>query len=324
MKAVVYTKYGPPDVLSIEEVKKPEPGNNEALIKIHAAAVNATDPVMRSGKPFIARSATGFLKPKMNIPGDVFAGEIEAVGKDVKLFKPGDRVFGATGEGLGAHAEYKTMPETGALSLMPDNISFEEAAALVDGPLTAIPFLRDRGRIKEGQNVLIIGASGSIGTAAVQLAKHYGTRVTGVCGPANVDLVKSLGADAVIDYTKEDFTTTGEKWDIIFDTVGKSSYAKCKNSLNKKGYYLTTVPTFVLLFQMLATTVTSRNAIFSATGLRPAAMRAKDLTFVRELVESGNLKAIIDRRFAPEDIAAAHIYVETGHKKGNVVINFVK
>ncbi len=321
MKAIVYTEYGPPEVLQLKEVEKPAPGENEVLIRIYATAVTATDPIDRKGEPLIARIATGLLRPKYSIPGSVLAGEVEAVGQEVTRFRPGDRVFGSTGVQLGAHAEYVCIPEDAALAHKPDNLTYEEAAGSCDGPLTALPFLRDHAKIQPGQKILIIGASGSVGTAAVQLAKHFGAEVTGVCSTANLELAKSLGADRVIDYTSEDFTRAGKTYDIIFDAVGKSSFSRCKDSLRPGGVYLTTVPSLAILFQMLITSkIGDKRAIFAATGLRPASQKAHDLKFIAELIKAGRLKPVIDKRYPMERISEAHRYVETGRKRGNVVI----
>ncbi len=318
MKAIVYTKYGPPDVFQLKEVEKPAPKDNEVLIRIYTAVVNATDPIRRKGEPFISRIGNGVITPKNTIPGDVLAGEIKAVGKDVSLFKEGDQVFGATGGSLGAHAEYKCMPEDGVLAIRPDNMTYEQAAAVVDGALTALIFLRDKAKIQSEQKILINGASGSIGTAAVQLSGYYGAKVTGVCSTSNLEMVKSLGADEVIDYTKEDFTKSVDTYDIIFDTVGKSSFSRCKDSLTQKGVYLATLPALAIILQMLWTSVIgSKKAIFSASSL---SWSSQDLSFLRELIEAGKIKPVIDRSYPLEQIAEAHRYVETGHKKGNVVI----
>ena len=321
MKVIICTKYGSPDVLQLKEVEKPTPKDNEVLIRIFAAIVSPSDCVFRKGEPFIARFFSGLIRPKNSIPGEMLAGEIEAVGKDVKLFKKGDQVFGSTGMSLGAYAEYICLPEEGVLTIKPANLTYEDAATVCDGALTALPFLRDKGNIQSGQKVLINGASGSVGTAAVQLAKYYGAEVTGVCSTTNLELVKSLGADKVIDYTKEDFTQSGETYDVIFDAVGKSLFTRCKSSLTQRGVYLTTVPTLVIMLQMLWTSkIGSKRAIIAFTGLRPAREKTKDLIFLKELVEAGKIKSVIDRRYPLEQTAEAHRYVETGHKKGNVVI----
>ena len=314
MKAIVYTKFGPPEVLRLQEVEKPTPKDNEVLIKIYATAVTKEDPDMRASPGF-----NGFLKPRHPILGQELAGEVEAVGKDVTRFKPGDQVFGM--DMFGAYAEYKCMPEDGALAIKPSNMSYEEAASVPNGALTALPFLRDKGNIQSGQTVLIYGASGSVGTAAVQLAKYYGAKVTGACSTANLEWVKSLGADQVIDYTRENFTENGKTYDIIFDTVGKRSFSECKGSLTDEGTYLATVPTPVMMLQTLWPARSgSKKVKFVAAGLRPASEKIKDLVFLTELIEAGKIKATIDRCYPLEQIAEAHRYVEKGHKKGNVVI----
>jgi NADPH:quinone reductase-like Zn-dependent oxidoreductase len=314
MKAIVCTKYGPPDVLQLKEVEKPAPKDNEVLIRVYATTVTAVDCTFRKGAPFIGRFFTGLIRPKNPIQGTELAGE-------VKLFKEGDQVFGTTGPGYGAYSEYICLPEEGAtLAIKPANMTYEEAVGC-DGILTALPFLRDKGNIQSGQKVLINGASGSVGTAAVQLAKYFGAEVTGVCSTANLKLVKSLGADKVIDYTKEDFTKTGQTYDIIFDTVGKSSFSRCKSSLEQKGIYLEAALTPAIIPQMLWTSmIGSKKAMIAFTGLRPVSERTKDLIFLKELIEAGKIKSVIDRRYPLEQIAEAHRYVEKGHKKGNVII----
>jgi NADPH:quinone reductase-like Zn-dependent oxidoreductase len=313
MKAIVYTKFGPPEVLQLQDVEKPTPKDNEVLIRIHATTVVKEDPDMRASPGF-----NGFLKPRNSILGQEFAGEIEAVGRNVTRFQPGDQVYGI--DMFGAYAEYKCMPENKALAIKPVAMSYQEAASLPNGALTALPFLRDKGQIQNGQSVLIYGASGSVGTAAVQLAKYYGAEVTGVCSTANLDLVRALGADRVVDYTQEDFTENGKTYHIIFDTVGKCSYAACKGSLKENGVYLTTVPTPAIMLHMLWPAKRGKKVKFAAAGLRSASEKIKDLGFLTELAEAGQLKAVIDRRYALKQIIEAHRYVEQGHKKGNVVI----
>jgi NADPH:quinone reductase-like Zn-dependent oxidoreductase len=275
---------------------------------------------MRSGKPFVGRLFTGLTRPK-SVPGDVLAGEVVAVGKDVTAFRPGDRVFGSSGTNMGALAEFNCLPQDAALALMPTNLDYAEAAAISDGGLTALPFLRDRGKIQKGQKVLINGASGAVGTAAVQLAKYFGAEVTAVCGPANLQLVRSIGADMVIDYTTQDFTASASSYDIIFDAVGKSSYAKCKGVLKEGGIYLTTMPTLpIMLRRLWPEALSSKHARFAATGLRAPAEKSKDLAFLKKLSEEGKLRPLIDKRYRLEEIAEAHRYVGKGHKKGNVVM----
>ncbi len=313
MKAIVYTKFGPPDVLQLQEVEKPAPKEHQVLIKIHAASVAKEDPDWRAAPGF-----NGFFKPRNPILGEEFAGEVEAIGKAVTRFKPGDQVFGI--DAFGAHAEYKCISENGALTRKPVNMSYEEAASVPNGALTALPFLRDKGRIQRRQNVLIYGASGSVGTAAVQLAKYFETHVTGVCSTANLEWVKALGADEVIDYTRNDFTKNGKTYDIIYDTVGKRTFSECKSALADHGIYLTTFPSPAVLFQALSPAKSGRRIGFIAAGLRSAPKKVKDLIFLTGLIEAGKLKAVIDRCYPLEQTAEAHRYVETGHKKGNVII----
>ena len=314
MKAIVYTKFGPPEVLHLQEVEKPAPKAKEVLIKIYATTVVKEDPDLRASPGF-----NGFLKPRHPILGQELAGEVEAIGKDVTRFRLGDQVFGI--DMFGAYAEYKCMPEDGALAIKPANMSYEDAASVPNGALTALPFLRDKGNIQSEQTVLIYGASGSVGTAAVQLAKYYGAEVTGVCSTTNLEWVKSLGADQVIDYTQEDFTENGKTYDIIFDTVGKRSFSECKGSLTDEGIYLATVPTPVIMLQALWPAKSgSKKVKFVAAGLRSASEKIKDLVFLTDLIEAGMVKPVIDRCYPLEQIAEAHRYVEKGHKKGNVVI----
>jgi len=314
MKAIVYTKFGPPEVLHLQEVAKPTPQANEVLIRIHATSVVKEDPDMRASPGF-----NGLLKPRHSILGQELAGEIESTGNDVTRFKPGDQVFGF--DMFGAYAQYKCMPENGALAIKPANTSYADAASIPNGALTALPFLRDKGKIQRGQSVLIYGASGSVGSAAVQLARYYGAQVTGVCSTSNLEWVKFLGAAHVIDYTRENFTENGKAYDIIFDAVGKIPFSACKGSLAEGGTYLSTVPSPIILLQAVWPAKSgSKKVKFLAAGLRPASEKVKDLVFLSRLIEAGAIKPVIDRYYPLEQIAEAHRYVEQGHKKGNVVI----
>jgi NADPH:quinone reductase-like Zn-dependent oxidoreductase len=320
-KTIVYTEYGSTDVLQLKAVEKPAPADNEVLIKIHASTVETTDAIFRQGTDFSARLFSGLFKPKFTIPGGEFAGEIVAIGQDVTRFKVGDSVFGSAGTSFSTNAEYISLPEDGAMAMKPGNLSYEEAVAIHPGALTALPNLRDAANIQSGQKVLINGASGGIGTSAIQIAKYFGAEVTGVCSTANVELVKSLGADVVIDYKQEDFTTSAEKYDIIFDTVGKSSFSQSKGALKEGGIYLTTVVTLTILRQMLWTSkFGSKKAMIVFAGLRSVSERKQDLAFLLTLVEAGALRPVIDPSYPLKQIAEAHEYVDNGHKKGNVVI----
>jgi len=298
MKAIVCVKYGPPEVLQLQEIEKPVPKDNEVLIKVHAATVTQGDVMLRKLHPLMYIPMRLFGVRRKRIPGHEFAGVIESVGANVRRFKAGDQVFGTTtGLSVGANAEYVCLPEeseSGVLALKPDNASYEEAATLPVGGMTALYILR-KGKIQSGQKILIYGASGSVGTYAVQLAKHhFGIEVTGVCSTSNIDLVKSLGADQVIDYTKEDVTKKGQIYDVVFDAVGKVSSSQVKNLLKEKGFFLTVQST-------------TKEEI-------------ENLVTLKELVETGKIKAVIDKRYPLEETAEAHRYVETGRKKGNVVI----
>jgi len=320
MKAFVYTKYGPPDVLHLKEVAKPTPKDNEVLIKTYATTVTSGDCRVRSlnvpvGFGLISRLFLGVLRPRQPIPGTELAGKIESVGKDVRKFKVGDSVFAFSGVGMGCYAEYKCMPEDGAMALMPANLTYEEAAAISFGGTTALDFFR-RGKLQNGERVLINGASGGVGTAAVQLAKHFGADVTGVCSTANVELVRSLGATHVIDYTKEDFTQNGASYDIIVDTVGTAPFSRSKDSLKEGGRLLMVLGGLPDMLKIPWVLMTSSKKVIAG----PAAERAEDLRFLAKLAEAGEFKPVIDRRYPFEQIAEAHRYVDTGRKKGNVVI----
>jgi NADPH:quinone reductase-like Zn-dependent oxidoreductase len=321
MKAVICTKYGPPEVLQLQEVEKPVPKDSEVLIKVRATTVSSADYRMRGANfpaflwlPF--RIAMGIRGPRQKILGVELAGEIEAIGKDVKLFKVGDQVYGLSTSGQGAYAEYVCVSEEEGLALKPSNMTFEEAAAIPHGALAALTFLRNKANIQKGQKVLIYGASGSVGTAAVQIANYYDAEVTGVCSTANLEMVQSLGADKVIDYTKEDYTKSGETYDVIFDTVGKSSFSHSKKSLGQRGIYLITAPSMKILLQMLWTKMASSKKIINGG----SSEEAEDLNFIKELVEAGKIKPVIDKSYPLEQIADAHKYADSEHKKGNVAI----
>jgi NADPH:quinone reductase-like Zn-dependent oxidoreductase len=323
MKAVVWTQYGPPDVLQLQEVEKPAPKQNEVLVKVYASTVTAGDCEMRSLKfPILLRLPIrmyiGLGKPRrMTILGQELAGEIESLGKDVKRFKKGDQVFAATDFSFGAYAEYNCLPEEGegVLAIKPANMTYEEAAAVPVGGLNALHFLR-KGNIQSGQKVLINGAGGSIGTVAVQLAKFFGAEVTGVDSTRKLDMLRSIGADHVIDYTQEDFTKSGETYDVIFDVVGKGSFSGCIRSLNKNGIYLMGNPALSRSVRGRLTSMTSGKKVIGGT----ASYKTEDLIILKELIEAGRIKSIIDRRYPLEQTAEAHRYVETGQKTGNVVV----
>jgi NADPH:quinone reductase-like Zn-dependent oxidoreductase len=322
MKAIVHTAYGPPDELQLKEVEKPAPKDNEVLIRIHATTVTTSDCNIRN-QTFVPgvlrlpiRMQFGLLKPKELILGFDLAGDVEAVGKDVTRFKEGDQVFGTTEPAYGAHAEYVCLPEDGVLTAKPANMTYEEAATIPVIGNTALHFVRDLGNVQAGQDVLINGASGGIGTFAVQLAKYYGAEVTGVCSTRNVEMVRSLGADHVIDYTREDFTRSGQTYDVIFDAVSKSSFSRCRDSLKENGLYLVTVPKVTVLLQVLWTSKRGGKQV----KMEGAPAKLENLVFLKELIEAGELGTVIDRRYPLEQTAEAFRYVEKGHKKGNVVI----
>lgn len=322
MKTIITTKYGSPEVLKLIDTAKPIPKEDEILIKIEASSVTAADSMMRKGKPYYGRLFIGLTKPKNPVPGTGFAGIIEDIGKEVKNFKLGEEVFGEIVLGPGTNCEYVCVPENGVVLRKPSNISFEEAAPVCDGALTSMSFLKDIGHLKPGQKILINGASGSLGSAAVQLAKAIGAEVTGVCSTSNMAMVKELGADHVIDYTKIDFTKKTERYDIIYDTVGMLSFSKCKKALTSEGLYMSPVLGMTLLIHMILTGISGRKkAKFSATGLRPVSELNILFKELKELLKKGALKTKIDRSYPLEDVSKAHEYVDSGHKKGNVVLN---
>ncbi len=315
MKAAVYAEYGAPEVLQIKTLEKPVPKDNEILIKIHATPVTSADARLRRADPFAVRFFFGLFRPSKSVLGGVLSGAVEAVGKNVRKFKVGDQVFGSAYPHFGAHAEYISLPETGTLAVKPDNISHEEAAALPFGGLTAVHFLQ-KINIQAGQKVLVYGASGAIGTAAVQIAKYFGAEVTGVCSTANVEMVKSLGADHVIDYTKTDFAQNGGQYDVVFETVNKAPFSTCLAALRENG-------TLILGAAML--TAMLRGAWVSLTGSKKvisgvAVETVTALELLKKMAEEGKLKAVIDTKYDFAQIASAHGYVDTGRKKGNVVI----
>ncbi|MFK5978845.1 MAG: NAD(P)-dependent alcohol dehydrogenase [Rhizobiaceae bacterium] len=315
MKAVISIAYGAPEVLQLADIAKPTPKNNEILVKIHATAVSSGDVRLRKADPFIIRLFFGLTKPNKPVLGYVLAGEIEAIGKGVKRFKTGDQVYATTGMAMGAYAEHICLAEEGVIAVKPGNMTYDEAAAIPFGGNTALYFLR-KANIQAGQNILIYGASGAIGTAAVQLAKHFGAHVTTVCSGANLELMKTLGADEVIDYTKEDFTKNGNSYNVIFETVGKSSFSAGVNSLTRNGTYIMAAGGLREMCQGLCTSLTSRRKVISGV----MSETAEDLVFYRKLIESEKFIPVIDRSYPLEQIVQAHAYVDKGHKTGNVVI----
>ncbi len=317
MRAIINTKYGPPEVVKLMEVDKPLPKDNEVLIKIYATTVNRTDCGFRSAEYFISRFFSGLFKPKNKTLGNEFSGKIELIGKDVTLFNVGEKVFGYNDTEFGAHAEYMTMQENEVITTMPININYEEAAPMTEGAHYALSDLR-AAKIKSGQKILINGATGAIGSAAVQLAKFFGAEVTGVCNTKNLELVYSLGADLVIDYTKQDFTKTTRKFDIVFDAVGKSSFRQCKPILKKKGIYMSTElgnKSENIFLALITPFLGGKKVLFPIPTITKV-----DVVFLKELVETGKYKPVIDRRYRLDQIVEAYNYVETGQKIGNVVI----
>jgi NADPH:quinone reductase-like Zn-dependent oxidoreductase len=315
MRAVVYDRYGPPEVQRLADVERPVPKEDEILVRIHATTVNRTDCGWRSAKPFIVRYFIGLLRPKRTILGMELAGEVEAVGAAVTEFDMGDRVFGV--KSFGAHAEFICVRESDPVAHKPSEMTFEEAAAVCDGASTALSCLR-RADLREGQTILVYGASGSIGTSAVQLAKYFGAHVTGVCNTKNVELVSSLGADEVVDYLQEDFTKNGKTYDVIFDSVGKSSFRRCRRSLKPGGLYLETDLGFLWHVPFLA--LLTRWIGDKRVALGIAKYTKKDILLLKELIEAGKYRAVIDRSYPLEDVVEATRYVETQQKTGNVVL----
>lgn len=317
MKAAIYTKYGPPEVVRISEVDKPIPKDNEVLIKVYASTVNRTDCGFRSAEYFVVRFFSGLFRPKNKILGNEFAGVIETIGKNVTSFKTGDRVFGYNDSKFGAHAEYMTMKEKEGITTIPAGLTFEEAAPITEGSHYALGNIR-AAKVKSGQNVMIYGATGAIGSAAVQLAKYFGARVTAVCATQNLELVKALGADEVIDYTKQDFTKTDLKFDLVFDAVGKSSFARCKKILSKKGIYISTEfgkYSANIFLALITPLLGGKKVLFPLPSIKK-----EDVIFLKELIETGKFKPLIDRQYTLEQIVEAYKYVETKQKIGNVVI----
>jgi NADPH:quinone reductase-like Zn-dependent oxidoreductase len=321
MKAIIYTKYGPPEVATLMEVEKPIPKDNEVLLKVYATTVNRTDAGFRSAEYFVSRFWSGLLRPKYPILGCEFSGIIEQTGKDVTTFKKGDKIFGYNDKTFGGQAEYLTIKESEAIAILPNNLSFEEAAPITEGAHYALNNIR-ASKIKSGQNALVYGATGAIGSAAVQLLKYFGANVTAVCNTKNVRLIKSLGADNVIDYQTQDFTTTNIKFDFIFDAVGKSSFGKCKPLLNKKGIYISTElgkRAENIFFALTTPILGGKKVLFPIPTITKA-----DVIFLKELVEKNAYKPIIDRQYKLDQVIDAYKYVETGQKTGNVVIKIVE
>jgi NADPH:quinone reductase-like Zn-dependent oxidoreductase len=315
MRAVVHDRYGPADVLRLEEVPQPVPKDDEVLIKIHATTVNRTDTALRAAEPFASRFITGLRRPKRKILGSELAGEIEAAGTTVTEFEVGDQVFGVNPWKFGTHAQFVCMRESASLARKPAGTTFEEAAAVCDGAILALGCLRPAG-LRKGKAILVYGASGSIGTAAVQLARYFDADVTAVCNTKNVEIVRSLGADKVIDYTREDFTKNGQTYDVIFDAVGKHSFRRCQGSLNRGGFYLATDLWQNLVLALWTSRIGDKRVVFPI----PPRYTKKDVLFLKQLIETGKYRAVIDRCYPLEQVIEATRYVETGQKTGNVVL----
>jgi NADPH:quinone reductase-like Zn-dependent oxidoreductase len=315
MKAILYDRYGPPEVLRLAEVERPVPGDDEVLVRIHATTVNRTDAGLRSAELFISRFITGLLRPKNKILGMELAGEVDAVGPAVTEFKVGDAVFGGTGSG--AWAEFVCLRESASLALKPAGMTFEEAASVFDGASLALACLRQADPL-QGRSIVVYGASGSVGTAAVQLARHFGADITAVCSTRNVELVRSLGADAVVDYTQEDFTKNGKRYDVIFDAVGQTSFRPCRRSLKRGGTYIETDLGFMWHVPLLL--LATRWIGDKKVKIGITSYKKEDLLFLKGLIEAGKYHAVIDRTYPLEEVIEASRYVETGQKTGNVVL----
>jgi NADPH:quinone reductase-like Zn-dependent oxidoreductase len=321
MKASVCPKYGTADIIVLKDVPKPLPKEDEILVKVLYALVTPTDCSFRTGKPFIARFFSGLLKPRNSIHGEMYSGVIEELGKNVKGFDIGDKVYGTNGMKLGSYAEYTCVKDKTVIRKVPEGVSSKQIITLLDGGITSLPFLRDKGDIKQGQKVLIIGASGSVGGFGVTLAKHFGAHVTGVCSTSNFEAVKEIGCDEVIDYHKTDYTKLNKEYDIIFDAVAKSSFGLCKRILSSEGRYLSTVPTLgTMLKTIFKKEQKGKKSLFAATGLRKAPQKHEDLELLESLLKNNQIKLLMDKEYPIEEMIPAQKHVESGHKKGNVLV----
>ncbi|WKN31606.1 NAD(P)-dependent alcohol dehydrogenase [Porifericola rhodea] len=321
MRAVYCTQYGSPSVLDVRSVECPLPKAHEILVKVHAASITTADAMMRQGSPRYARLFLGFKRPRRPITGTGFAGTVVAVGKNVSQFEVGSHVFGETTTNFGAHAEYVCVPENGVVLSLPSFLSYEEGALMCDGPVTSLNFLKNLAELKAGQHILINGASGSLGMAAIQIAKHMGAEVTGVCSRRNLNEIIELGADRVINYQETDFTSQKQQYDVVYDTVGKSSYAQCKAILKPNGRYVSPVLNMKLLYYSLTTKAgNGKSAKFTATGLSPVHELKKLIIELLEMIRQQQLKVYIDRAYEINQIVEAHEYIDSGHKRGNIVL----
>lgn len=322
MKAIVCTAYGGPEVLQVQDIDVPIPKEGEILVKVHASCLSTASAMMRSGTPKYARLFLGLRRPKKPIPGSGYAGTVAMVGSNVNGFEVGDAVYGHTAANFGTNAEYVCVPADGIVLPLPDHLSFEEASVICDGPVTSLNFLKNLANLQPGQKVLINGASGSLGVAAVQIAKYMGAEVTGVCSTANVELVKSLGADYVIDYKKEDFTKGSKQYDVVYDTIGKSSFSETENILTKDGLYMSPVLSGKLMLQMMMNKFRGgKNAKFDASGLKPVAEIKKMMQDLHAIMGNETYNSVIERRYTMNEIADAHRYIDSGRKRGNIVLS---